>query len=97
MAEMGGAAEMMKMLWLTMLIGSSVMLVFVLLRNKLSWGWLRSFVLHLVAAAGLLYLVNQTGFIDGLYIPLNPITISTAVVLGVPGVLMLAGVQMFIV
>lgn len=87
----------MKTVWLTMLIGSSLTLVIVLLRSRLSWSWLRSFVLHLVAAAVLLYLVNETGVIEGLHIPLNPVTISTAVVLGVPGVMMLAGVQMFIV
>lgn len=87
----------MKTVWLIMLIGSSLTLILVLLRSRLSWNWLRSFVLHLIVAAGLLYLVNATGFIEGLHIPLNPITIVTAVVLGVPGVMMMAGVQLFIV
>lgn len=87
----------MKAIWLTILIASSLTLIIVLLRSRLSWNWLRSFVLHLIAAAGLLYLVNETGVVEGLHIPLNPFTISAAVVLGVPGVLMLAGIQLFIV
>ncbi|MEK3884132.1 pro-sigmaK processing inhibitor BofA family protein [Paenibacillus sp. PL2-23] len=87
----------MKMVWLSILVVSSLLLVVVLLKQKLSWNWLRAFVIHLVLAAGLLYLVNETGVVEGLYIPLNPITISTAVVLGVPGVIMMAGVQLFVV
>ncbi|RJX37430.1 pro-sigmaK processing inhibitor BofA [Paenibacillus pinisoli] len=87
----------MKMVWLSILIVSSLLLIGILLRNKLSWGWLKGFALHMVIAAGLLYLVNELAIVEGLHIPLNPITISTAVVLGVPGVLMLAGVQLFIV
>ncbi|MCR2807791.1 pro-sigmaK processing inhibitor BofA family protein [Paenibacillus soyae] len=87
----------MKTVWLAMLIGSSLMLIVILLKNRLSWNWLRGFLLHLVLAAGVLYLVNETGLIEGLRIPLNPITISTAVVLGVPGVVMMAGVQLFVV
>lgn len=87
----------MKTIWLGLLIVSSLMLIGVLLRHKLSWGWLRGFALHLIAAAGLLYLVNATGLIQGLHIPINPITVSTTVVLGVPGVVLLAGVQLFVV
>lgn len=87
----------MKIVWLSILIVSSLLLIGILLRNKLSWGWLKGFALHMVMAAGLLYLVNELAIVEGLHIPLNPITISTAVVLGVPGVLMMAGVQLFIV
>jgi len=87
----------MKIVWLSVLIISSLLLIGILLRNKLSWGWLKGFALHMVIAAGLLYLVNELAIVEGLHIPLNPITISTAVVLGVPGVLMMAGVQLFIV
>ncbi|MBH5319865.1 pro-sigmaK processing inhibitor BofA family protein [Paenibacillus sp. GSMTC-2017] len=87
----------MKTVWLSMLVGSSVLLLWVLFRNKLSWSWLRGFALHLVAAAGLLYLLNYVGVIPGLYIPLNPITIGTVVVLGVPGVALMAGLQWIVV
>lgn len=87
----------MKIIWLILLIVSSTLLLGVLLRNKLNGGWFRGFALHVVTAAGLLYFTNATGSIEGLHIPINPITISTTVVLGIPGVLLLAGLQLFVV
>lgn len=87
----------MKAVWLSMFIASSVLLAAVLLRNKLSWGWLRGFALHLVLAAGLLYLLNYSELVPGIYIPLNPITIGTVVTLGVPGVALIVGLQWVVV
>ncbi len=87
----------MTAIWLVMFIVSSVLLLLVILRSKLSWGWLRIFALHLILAAVCLYLLNYSGLISGLYVPLNPITIGTVVVLGVPGVGLLAGLQLFVV
>ncbi|MFD0590516.1 pro-sigmaK processing inhibitor BofA family protein [Paenibacillus sp. GCM10027627] len=83
----------MKMVWLCMLIGSSLLLAWVLLKNRISWGWLRGFALHLILAAGLLYIVNEMELVPGMHIPLSPFTIGATVVLGVPGVMMLAGLQ----
>ena len=87
----------MKLVWLSILIVSSVLLIAVILRNKLSWSWLRGFSLHFVAAAGLLYLLNYSGLVPGIYIPLNPITIGTVVILGIPGVALMAGLQWVVV
>lgn len=87
----------MKSIWLTIFIVCSVLLVAVIMRNKLSWHWLRGFALHLVAAAALLYLLNYTEVVPGMYIPLNPITIGTVVALGIPGVALMAGLQWFVV
>ncbi|HTG70661.1 MAG TPA: pro-sigmaK processing inhibitor BofA family protein [Candidatus Udaeobacter sp.] len=87
----------MKAVWLSMFIASSVLLAAVLLRNKLSWGWLRGFALHLVLAAGLLYLLNYSELVPGIYIPLNPVTIGTVVTLGVPGVALIVGLQWVVV
>ncbi len=87
----------MKAVWLSMFIASSVLLAAVLLRNKLSWGWLRGFALHLVLAAGLLYLLNYSELVPGIYIPLNPITIGTVLTLGVPGVALIVGLQWVVV
>ncbi|WP_141503569.1 pro-sigmaK processing inhibitor BofA family protein [Paenibacillus luteus] len=83
----------MKTIWMTIFIASSALLILVILRNKLSWGWLRSFTLHLVLAAGLLYVLNYSGLVPGMYIPLNPVTIGTVLTLGVPGVALIAGLQ----
>lgn len=92
-----GRGEDVKTVWLIMLIGSSLLLIGVLLRNRLSWGWLRGFTLHLIIAAALLYAVNEAGIVPGMHIPLNPVTIGVTVMLGVPGVVMLAGIQWFVV
>lgn len=87
----------MKVVWMSMLIVSSLLLVWILLRQKLSWGWLRGFALHLVAAAAALYLLNYSGLVPGLYVPLNPVTVGAVVVLGAPGVALMAGIQWLVV
>ncbi|MFX3634684.1 MAG: pro-sigmaK processing inhibitor BofA family protein [Candidatus Pristimantibacillus sp.] len=87
----------MKTVWLVILIISSLLLLTVLVRHRISWQWIRSFAIHLVLAAGVLYLLNYSGLIPNMYIPLNPITISTVVALGVPGIVLIAGVQYFVV
>jgi inhibitor of the pro-sigma K processing machinery len=87
----------MKTIWMSIFIASSALLILVILRNKLSWGWLRSFTLHLVMAAGLLYVLNYSGLVPGTYIPLNPVTIGTVLTLGVPGVALIAGLQWVVV
>jgi inhibitor of the pro-sigma K processing machinery len=87
----------MKAIWMSIFIASSVMLVAVVLRNKLSWGWLRGFMLHLVLAAALLYVLNYSELVPGMYIPLNPVTIGTVVTLGVPGIALIVGLQWVVV
>ncbi|WP_214626617.1 pro-sigmaK processing inhibitor BofA family protein [Paenibacillus agaridevorans] len=84
----------MKTVWAAMLIGSSALLIWILIRNKMPFSWLKGFVLHLIAAAGVLYILNYSGWIADMYIPLNPITIGTVFVLGVPGIALLTGLQM---
>ena len=83
----------MNRLWLVMLIVSLLLLAAVVIRNKLSWRWLRRFALHLVAAAAALYILNYSGIISGMEVPLNPATIGTVVLLGLPGILLVLGLQ----
>lgn len=83
----------MKAVWLAMFVVSISMLLFILLRGRLSWRIMRGFALHLVLASALLYVLNYSGLIPGMYIPLNPFTIGTVVALGVPGVALIVGVQ----
>ncbi|TYP69457.1 pro-sigmaK processing inhibitor BofA family protein [Paenibacillus methanolicus] len=83
----------MKSVWLAILIGSTVLLLVVLLRQKLSWGWLKRFGLHLVTAALALYALNYSGLLQGFEIPLTPATISTVVLLGIPGIGLILGLQ----
>jgi len=86
----------MKTVWTAMLIISSALLIWIVIRNRMSIGWLKGFALHLVAAAGVLYLLNDSGLIADMYIPLNPVTVGTVVLLGVPGIALLAGLQLTI-
>jgi inhibitor of the pro-sigma K processing machinery len=87
----------MKVVWLSVFIVSSLLLAAALLRNKLSWGMLRGFALHLVLAAALLYVLNYSGVVPGMYIPLNPVTIGTVLTLGVPGIALIVGLQWVVV
>jgi len=83
----------MKMFWLATLSVSSVLLVIVFLKQKLPKGWLTRFGVHLVASAMAIYALNYSGWITGLYIPLNPATIGTVSLLGLPGIALIAGIQ----
>jgi inhibitor of the pro-sigma K processing machinery len=85
------------MIWLAILVLSSVALVAVLVRQRLSLAWVRGFAINFVLAAVVLYVLNFSGLIPNIYIPLNPVTIGTVVVLGVPGIALIAGVQYLIV
>lgn len=84
----------MKSVWLAMLIGSALLLLIVLLRQKLSWSWLKRFGLHLVTAALALYVLNYSGVLPGFEVPLTPATISTVVLLGIPGIGLILGLQL---
>lgn len=75
------------------LIVSMVLLLLIVFKRRLGWQWVSIFATHLVLAAVGLYLVNFSGLISGVYVPLNPVTISTVTLLGLPGVLMLLGLK----
>jgi len=83
----------MKTFWLITLSVSSVMLIAVLLKQKLPKGWLARFGVHLIVSAMAIYALNYSGWITGLYIPLNPATIGTVTLLGLPGIALIAGIQ----
>nr|WP_241158334.1 pro-sigmaK processing inhibitor BofA family protein [Cohnella candidum] len=83
----------MKIVWMTTLAVSSVLLVAVLLKRKLPIGWLTRFGAHLALSAMAIYALNYSGWITGLYIPLNPATIGAVTLLGLPGIALVAGLQ----
>lgn len=83
----------MKLIWLIVLAVSAIMLVAVVLRQKLSWRWTSRFLLHLVAASVALYLLNYSGIVSGFEIPINPTTIGTVVLLGLPGIVLISALQ----
>ncbi|MBM7567669.1 pro-sigmaK processing inhibitor BofA family protein [Paenibacillus sacheonensis] len=83
----------MKSVWMIILLASSLLLLTVVIRNRLSFRWIRRFALHLVAAALALYVLNYSGVISGFEVPLNPATIGTVVLLGLPGIALVLGLQ----
>ncbi|MDF2670518.1 MAG: pro-sigmaK processing inhibitor BofA [Paenibacillus sp.] len=76
---------------------SAVMLVALLLRNRHARSWLAYAMLHVVVAAFLLYFLNLLSAYTGFRIPINLPTVTSVVVLGVPGVLMLVGLKLTVV
>ncbi|KWX79357.1 SigmaK-factor processing regulatory protein BofA [compost metagenome] len=84
---------MLRMAALAVLVVSGLLLLLIVFRKKLGWAWLSLFGTHLLLAALGIYVVNFSGLLTDIYIPLNPATIGAVTVLGLPGVLMLMGLK----
>ncbi|WP_370510561.1 MULTISPECIES: pro-sigmaK processing inhibitor BofA family protein [Paenibacillus] len=84
------------MIAMGVLILSVILLGLVVFRKKLGFGWLSLFGVHLVLAALGIYVVNFSGLLTQVYIPLNPATIGAVTVLGLPGVVMLLGLRIIL-
>ncbi|MED5017878.1 pro-sigmaK processing inhibitor BofA family protein [Paenibacillus chibensis] len=74
-----------------------MLLLFIVVRKRIGFGWLTVFGTHLVLAALGLYLVNFSGLMTEVYIPLNPTTIGTVMVLGLPGVALLYSLKISLI
>ncbi|WP_136607635.1 pro-sigmaK processing inhibitor BofA family protein [Paenibacillus dokdonensis] len=83
----------MRLAVMGVLLVSLLLLLLIVVRKKIGFGWLTVFGTHLVLAALGLYLVNFSGFMTEVYIPLNPTTVGTVMVLGLPGVALLYGLK----
>ncbi|GGG20987.1 pro-sigmaK processing inhibitor BofA family protein [Paenibacillus aceti] len=79
------------------LIGSLILLLYIVVSRKLGLAWMTRLGLHIVLAALGIYVVNFSGLLTEAYIPLNPVTISTALVLGLPGVALLLGLKLALI
>lgn len=87
---------MLRLLAIGVLSVSLLSLVLIVFRKKLGFGWLSLFGTHLILAALGIYIVNFSGLITDVYIPLNPATIGTVTILGLPGVAMLLGLKVIL-
>ena len=83
----------MKLAAMVVLFLSAALLIFIVFKKRLGWGWISLFGTHLVLAALALYIVNFSGLVSGVYVPLNPVTIGTVTLLGLPGVVLLWGLK----
>lgn len=72
---------------------SLLLILIIVIRKKIGLGWVSSFGLHLVLASLGIYVVNYSGLTGDMYIPINPTTIGTVTVLGLPGVGLLLGLK----
>lgn len=86
----------MKWIVMSVLIVSLCALAFIVIKKRLGLSWLTIFGTHMVLASLGIYLVNFSGFMTTVYIPLNPVTIGTVTLLGIPGVALLYGLKIFI-
>lgn len=77
----------------SLLVVSLIGLIIILFRKRIGLSFFTSFGIHLVLAAVGIYVVNYSGWITGTYIPLNPATIGTVSILGLPGVGLLLGLK----
>jgi len=74
--------------------GSLFILLFILCRYKPAWQVIISFLLHGISAFVLLYIVNTTGWIAGIQVPLNSTTITGVGILGIPGLVLMICLRM---
>ena len=83
----------MKMLVAGILVLSLLFLIVIVIKRRLGFGWLTTFGAHLTLSALAIYVINFSGFLPALYIPMNPMTVGTVMVLGVPGIALLLGLK----
>ncbi|GAK43302.1 pro-sigmaK processing inhibitor BofA family protein [Paenibacillus urinalis] len=83
----------MKIILWGVLSVSLLLILVILFRRKIGFKWISSFGIHLVLAALGIYVVNYSGLIGEVSIPINPATIGTVTVLGLPGVALLYGLK----
>lgn len=85
---------MIKLILSLVLIGSLLLLGYIIFSRRLGFAWLTRLGLHIVLAALGIYVVNFSGLLTETYIPMNPVTISTVLILGLPGVGLLLGLKL---
>ncbi|MFD2702620.1 pro-sigmaK processing inhibitor BofA family protein [Paenibacillus shunpengii] len=72
---------------------SLLLILVILFRRRIGFKWISTFGVHLVLAALGIYVVNYSGLVGEVSIPINPATIGTVTVLGLPGVALLYGLK----
>lgn len=87
----------MKLALVSVLVVSMALLLYILFSRKLGFAWITRLGLHFVLAALGIYIINFSGLITEVYIPLNLVTVSTVIVLGLPGVALLVGLKLIMI
>lgn len=87
----------MKTVWLSMFVVSGSLLGWMLVRGRVPRGSISRFGAHLAISAIAIYALNFSGWVTGWYVPLNPATIGTVAVLGLPGIALVLGLQQLLI
>ncbi|MFI2859167.1 pro-sigmaK processing inhibitor BofA family protein [Paenibacillus sp. JSM ZJ436] len=87
----------MKLIIAAVMVLSLTALLFIIFRKKLGFQWLTLFGTHLVLSALGVYVINFSGLISEVYIPLNPMTVGTVMMLGLPGVALLVALKLIVI
>lgn len=87
----------MKIILIAVLAVSLLSLLFIVFSRRLGFAWLSRLGVHVVVAALGLYIVNYSGWMAEAYIPLNPVTLTTVLVLGLPGIGLLLGLKLILI
>ncbi|MFD2673405.1 pro-sigmaK processing inhibitor BofA family protein [Marinicrinis sediminis] len=83
-------------LWLLTLLLSILALIIVIIRKHLSPKIITYTISNISLAAIILYVINHMGLLGDMQIAINFYTIGTIVLLGIPGLCLLLGIQSFI-
>ena len=75
-------------------VTSAILLLAVLFRAGLTVRRVSMTVLHLVAAAVVLFIVNGSGLFGEFYMPINAFTVATVGILGVFGLALIVGIKL---
>lgn len=88
---------MLKIVLAIVLAISLLSLLFIVFSRRLGFAWLSRLGIHIVVAALGLYIINYSGWIAEAYIPLNPVTLTTVLILGLPGIGLLLGLKLILI
>lgn len=87
----------MQYVFITLLIGSLLLLAVILSRAKLSPRWFTYAGLNVAASAVILYIIDVTRIIPHLYIPINLVTVITISALGLPGIMLVTALKWVVI
>ena len=86
----------MNYVWPAIFICSCIGLAYFVFKTKWLTTLLRVFIVNAVLGLVVVYVINKTGWINALYVPINYFTITTVGLLGIPGVILLVSLKMLL-
>jgi inhibitor of the pro-sigma K processing machinery len=85
------------MAWMIVFAVSVILLAVVLLRSKGAFHALGYIAVNIVIAVFLLYFIGFFEAYTGFRLPINPATVLTVGILGVPGLMLLVAVRLIVI